>query len=360
MRIDIKAVNKTPVGIIDSADKSNIYIKKLVICVENSLYQVGYLPANGVNGKLRRIMTEILLTKALAKGIKLTAADFSLMSNGGGVNQQKKNTVNTDNKQKDSDKDKKVKKEKSRNKKPKCIKDLVEIRKLNPIISLFGAGLSISGKIAINNFIPTTDIIKSQVSFVTKDYDIKKPSYIQSMNISHMDDLRNVSELATKVFTIDELQSYQEELAKNKKDNKTSVQMLIAKEYIVPGITMYSSIMQLPDRYQIEEYEYGLLLKSLEIFAKSRIGSTQKNWGVMNYDMFIDGDYDNPFLRSESDENYVFNITIKPSFKNEQQKAISEADKWLDAISPENINIEKYLKTSSDFSSDEEEDESES
>jgi hypothetical protein len=354
MRIDIKAVNKTPVGIIDNADEGVIYIKKLVVCIENSLYRVGYLPANGINGKLRRIMTEILLTKALAKGIKLTAADFSLMSNGGGVNQQKKNKANVDNNADNEEKNSKKKAKKE--KKTKCIKDLIEVRKLNPVVSLFGAGLSIAGKIAVNNFIPTTDIITSQVKYNTKDYDIKEPSYIQNMSISHMDDLRNVSELATKVFTLDELQSYHEDLAKNKKDNKTSIQMLITKEYIVPGITMHSSIMQLPDRYQIEEYEYGLLLKSLEVFAKSRIGSTQKNWGVMNYDMFIDDDYDNAFLQSESDKNYVFNVTVKSSFNNEQQKAISEADKWLDAISPENINIEKYLKTSSD---EEEEDNTE-
>ena len=351
MRIDIRAVTKTPVGIIDSADKGNIYIKKLVVCIGNTLYEVGYLPANSINGKLRRIMTELLLEKALAKGIKLTPADFSLMNNGGGVNQKKNKKKNKDNKSEsgndvDAGKDNKDKKQaKSKN---VNVKDLNEIRKLNPVISVFGTGLIIAGKIAINNFIPNAGIIEKQVDHRTINFDIKKPSYIQEMNIAHMDDLRNVSVTATKVFTLEELQAYQEQIKVDKEDDKTSIQMLISKEYIVPGIILHSSIMQLPDRYLIEEYEYGLLLKTLEIFAAARVGSTQKSWGVINYDMFIDGDYGNPFLQSQSDDEYTFNVNVKPQYTSEQQKAIAEADKWLDNISAENINIEKYFKISAD------------
>ena len=348
MRIDIRAVTKTPVGIIDSADKGNIYIKKLVVCIGNTLYEVGYLPANSINGKLRRIMTELLLEKALSKGIKLTPADFSLMNNGGGVNQKKNKKKNNKDNKGESSADADADKNKDKKQTKRNAKDLNEIRKLNPVISVFGTGLIISGKIAINNFIPTTDIIEKQVDHRTINFDIKKPSYIQEMNIAHMDDLRNVSVTATKVFTLEELQAYQEQIKVDKEDDKTSIQMLISKEYIVPGITLHSSIMQLPDRYLIEEYEYGLLLKTLEIFAAARVGSTQKSWGVINYDMFIDGDYGNPFLQSRSDDEYTFNVNVKPQYTSEQRKAITEADKWLDNISAENINIEKYFKTSAD------------
>ncbi len=355
MRIDIKAVNKTPVGIIDSSNKTDTYIKKLVVCVNNSLYEVGYLPANGINGKLRRIMTGLLLEKTLSKGIKLTPVDFSLMNNGGGVNQKKKDK-NNDDKGKKENKNNGDNKEKKKDKTTKKIlADLKTLRKLNPVISIFGAGLTVAGKIAINNFVPFRNIIENFVDRRTINFDIKKPSYIQRMEIVRMDDIMNMSVAATKVFTLEELQTYQERLEKNKAEDTTSTQMLISKEYIVPGIIFYSSIMQLPDRYQLEEYEYGLILKTLEIFATSRIGSTQKSWGVMNYDMYEDEKYDSPFLQSQSDDEYVFNVKLTKQYSDEHQKAINEADKWLDSISAENVNLEKYFKTSVD----EEEEESE-
>ena len=72
--------------------------------------------------------------------------------------------------------------------------------------------------------------------------------------------------------------------------------------------------------------------------------------------MFDNNDISNPIIKSTSDNEYVYNIKVDTQFSDEHKKAIESADKWLEDISDENINIDKWLKTSADEEESEESD----
>jgi len=331
----IDVVTISPVAIIEGNEtqvgKTVTKIKKEARFneEENRLEYIPFMPANGFRGVLRRYATKRVVDAVKENtGIKIfNDRDLHAMLSGSGTNDQ-----------------------------PLTYQEEEEIREKNPILSLFGTGLLLGGKLNITNIMPDKNISMTREN---KDGKISFDSLARIANYTKVDDILQKSKFAT-LFTTEQIKEWEnsvlenttarseqrkknKELKKMKQDlektvKKESIQHYFGKEYIPSGIKFHSSIRLV----EPTELELGALVAALIDFAHDgSIGSSRNiGFGVIDFDV-IDLENNKKIISKTSDENYIFNSIINTNL--ELSSTIKEAhDKymqWLKNVSKENIEL---------------------
>ena len=143
MKINISMTTATELAQISSSESGTgdkigqIKIKEQKVLVDTGdgvkTLITPYYTGNSFRGKLRRASTQMLLETAIKKDIAVTADAFHLMNAGGGPTYS-----------------------------GQLFKIEEQVRELNPLISLFGASLAISGKLITPNLMPYKEIVDGQ------------------------------------------------------------------------------------------------------------------------------------------------------------------------------------------------------
>jgi CRISPR type IV-associated protein Csf2 len=299
------------------------------------ILQTPYYTANSFRGKLRRICTELLLKKAIEKGISLKNAhdSFNLMNAGGGNNYQSQSY------------------------------DIeAKVRELNPIVSVFGTSLAISGKINTSSFMPYKNDGNEDEDGRPEYYYAKNSengslfSTILSSNLDiKADDLidRNGNAKYMPEETIREWSSLVIENAKEKavarasgdtenKVVKETIKNLIRKQFVIRGVDFFGSIQESKPLTQIER---GMVYKAIEILVMQHLGANQaKGFGLVNYSISYEN-ADNEMVSSleTNIDKYLTPHITKKEYPTNVKDDITAFEKWLDEITEENVLIEKTL-----------------
>lgn len=307
IRINCKALS--PLAQIDGTMKRMgkpdvISVKKMMIGYPTGLtnenndeiispVRVPIYTANGFRGLLRRKASEIIMQKALDANLTITRPNFHLMFAGGGNNYPSADYALS-----------------------------TEIKQLNPIVSLFGTSLAIEGNLKISNFVPCDPIIRSHEKKTGEIY-----------YISHaIGEWENYVKTEQSTRATDRAEGN----TGDSKQKKTSIQNIIAKEYIIPGTILTSSISF---KHKASSVEIGLLLESLKALALEQLGSSSNiGYGYTEYDI-IDED-DNLLIQSHRDPNFLPKCTVVTA----ENKDISAFNEWLKNLSQKNISIDQMLK----------------
>jgi len=210
-----------------------------------------------------------------------------------------------------------------------------EIREKFPFFSVFGAGLSLSGKLVIQDAIPIVNV-NSEWTYVTNVSTDKIPEYANFFNGKYSsaffvastfngqkDDILSHSSYIFQFLTEEDVAEWEEQAIKNSQDRRTSVQEqkdkknnkqgkkddapkdvpkdkdkkmttqgIRSTEFIVPGTRLRTEISVFED-VALSDAEKGCVaLAALEIAKQRRIGANQRmNWGI--YNAFLDLEVDN-------------------------------------------------------------------
>lgn len=319
--VDVTTVS--PVAVIEGNEtlvgKTVTKIKKEAIFNENGeIEYIPYIPANGFRGILRRLATKRLVD-AVKENIGekyFNDRDLHAMLSGSGTSDQ-----------------------------PLTYQDVEKIREKNPILSLFGTGLIVSGKLNITNIKP--------------EKDIDARSMIKIANYTKVDDILQKSKFAT-LFSKEQIEEWEKSVLENtlarseqRKKNKIlkemkekpektvkkeTIQHYFGKEYIPSGLKMHGSI-RLVDATNLE---VGAFIASLIDFAKEGAVGSSRNvgFGVIDFSV-IDLESEKEIINKTSDENYIFNsivnvdLELSPAIK----EAYDEYTEWLKNATKENIEV---------------------
>ena len=328
--IDVATVS--PVAIIEGSEtlvgKTVTKIKKEAVFNEDGkIDYIPYIPANGFRGVLRRYATKRVVdaVKANTDDKVFNDRDLHAMLSGSGTNDQ-----------------------------PLTYGEAQKIREKNPILSLFGTGLLLGGKLNIANIMPDKD-----ATAVKKDENGKTifNSLVRVANYTKVDDILQKSKFAT-LFTTDQIKEWEnsvlensaarskqrkknEELKEMKQEldktvKKESIQHYFGKEYIPSGLKMHSSI-RLVDPTKLE---LGAFVAALIDFANDgTIGSSRNiGFGVIDFSV-IDLESGMEIITKRSDENYIFNSIVNTNLElsSSIKEAYDEYMQWLQSVSKESV-----------------------
>jgi CRISPR type IV-associated protein Csf2 len=342
MKIDISFQTATELMQIDRSElnsnkENEIHIKKMRVLVDTGdgnkkILETPYYTGNSFRGKLRRICTELLLKKAAEKGISLKNAhdSFNLMNAGGGNNYQSQS-----------------------------YEVEAKVRELNPVVSVFGASLAITGKINTSSFMP----------YKNGGDEDGKPEYYYAKNSENgslfstiifnnldikADNLidRNGNAKYMPEETIKEWASFAMENAKEKaaarggdaenKVTKETIKNLIRKNFIIRGVDFFGSIQESKPLTQIER---GMIHKAIEILVMQHLGANQaKGFGLANYSISCENADKEMVSSLETNiDKYLTPHITKKEYPVNVRDDIAAFEKWLDEITEENILIENTL-----------------
>lgn len=350
MKIQIKFTTVTPLCQIVGVDEKKINgkqvkytaVQKMPMYImagdEKVFVKMPVYTANGFRGKLRREATGLLYEKAIEKGLSLgknalvIAKSFHAQNAGSNV------TYNN------------------------CPLELErEIREVNPVVSLLGTSLAISGKINVSPMLPKEKDLEGNLVFPiaksTGDV-VKYFSKCASIVVSYKkDDLLTKSD-NTKFFTFAQLNEWEqlvgesksdkiaaEKFNKDKKEDEEKVKKVenlnaghvISTEEVNVGTDFYGSIVSSD---VLTEIEKGLLISSLVKMAKKPLGANNSHGrGKVNYEIT----FGESIIRSEWNE-YMSSSTVSVTLDNEAQTYVNSFDEWLESIEEKNIQIGNMLE----------------
>ena len=271
---------------------------------------------NGLRGLLRRKAAEIIAQKAREKHLSLTRSNFHLFFAGGGNNYPETPDIQTENR----------------------------IRKLNPLVSLFGASLALESKLIVSNLVPSNPLITfSENGAYSKA--------IQNITIITKDDLLDHTKFSRFISTkeIDEWIRYNlEEQAKRKQDRednvseeektkKGTIRNIIRREYIVPGTVLTGSIAFKTEPTKVE---LGLLISALKEASREQLGSSAATgcgfteWIIHDREGYI-------MLETKRNPDFIYQCSVN---YDKEYKGIKEFNNWLNNLKQENISIAEILK----------------
>lgn len=326
MELKIVATCTTPLLQIENSDTFNgvpkVFCKKKECIEDGKIGSYPYYSGNGWRGLLHREIGDLVMMKALEKGIKLDATNVHILLAGGGSNFQEQ-PINIANK----------------------------VRELNPIASVFGVSLAIEGKLMITDLEPTNKMWRNSATG-----DTMYSGLVRTKTYVKKDDILSATKYA-RILSEEDILAWQEdnqdvqeqrsdergEEGKLKsKTKKLSIQAYNALEYIVPGTQLVGYIGA---KYPLTDIEKGMLLVGVERMLQKQIGSTtSRGFGVMEYSI------------QREDESSMLEIMSASKNSNNIYKPISEIklDKndiackeafyaWLENIGEENILLSKTL-----------------
>jgi CRISPR type IV-associated protein Csf2 len=322
---------------LNSNKENEIHIKKMRVLVDTEdgkkILQTPYYTGNSFRGKLRRICTELLLKKATEKGISLKNAhdSFNLMNAGGGNNYQSQS-----------------------------YEVEAKVRELNPVISVFGTSLAITGKIITSSFMPYRN---------GGDED-GKPEYYYAKNsengslfstilfdnldingydlIDRNGNARYMPEEAIKEWSSFAIESAKEKAAARANGDtenkviKETIENPVRKNFIIRGVDFFGSIQESKPLTQIER---GMIYKAIEILVMQHLGANQaKGFGLVNYSISYEN-ADNEMVSSleTNIDKYLTPHITKKEYPTNVKDDITAFEKWLDEITEENVLIENTL-----------------
>jgi len=331
MKIQLKLKNITPlcqiegntkerVKHLDNTEIDTVIIKTLTKLVDGIPVEIPIYTANGIRGLLRRVAGSILIEKYLEKGYEIKPTDFHLMMAGGGNNFQTQ---------------------------PFEIEE--KVKKLNPVISLFGTSLAIEGKLMVTHLEPEDALIKvyeNEENIYAKSQIMKKMIFIKKDDILQhtkfgrfltKEDIENWEKMVEK--TQIQRKKERNDEVNEKKTKKVAIQSILAKYYIVPNVSFKGFISS---KYPLSDLEKGLMLSALKRVVNEPLGSTL-NWGFGVCDWEIDINDSGSKIIAKSKDNFIFDKQLQLILSDEDEKLVENFNEWLENISPENIEISKVL-----------------
>ncbi len=324
IKLAIKTVS--PIAIIENNDTEpggNIVtrIKKTAAVNQNSedgkMDYIPYLPANGIRGLLRRLATKKLVdaVKENDKIEELKDTDLHAMLSGSGVSKAGLN-----------------------------FKEIEEVREKNPILSLFGTGILISGKLKVADATPQDK--ENARNLVRRQTFVKVDDILMGTKFSQLYTKKQIEEWEKSVEENSEARKKDRDskkLAKemNKafneenKTKKSSIQHFAQREYIASGATFNGGFFL----EKVSKLELGMFLHALESFIENgRLGSSQ-NIGFGVIDIRIEDENNSLSMDRISYKDYIFNAKLDVSFDNEFDEAYRAYTEFLKKATKENIEL---------------------
>lgn len=326
MNYRIRATTVTPLLQIEGSDTLHgvptVTQKRKEEVYNNTVVRYPYYSGNGWRGLLHREVADIVMKKALEKGIKIDATNFHLLSAGGGSNYQTQDLAVE-----------------------------LKIRELNPIASVFGISLAVEGKLMISDLEPTDKMYKEKKDKTGYYSELTKTtSYIKK------DSLVQDKTSYGRILSLEDIAAYNEEnemVQEQRKDaretgentvKKLGIQAYNKREYIVPGATLNGYIGA---KKEFTDIEKGMILVGFTKVAKKQLGSTHNlGFGVVNYIITCEEDgSEREVIVTSTNEKNIFNPVVDFRFSDEEHKCINAFNAWLEEITEDNILLSKTLKS---------------
>lgn len=324
-RLRVKAV--TPLLQIEGSDTLNgvptVTQKRKEEVFNGTVVKYPYYSGNGWRGLLHREVADIIMKKALEKGIKIDATNFHLLSAGGGSNYQTQDLAVE-----------------------------LKIRELNPVASVFGLSLAVEGKLMISDLEPVDKMYKERKD-KTGYYSelVKTTAYIKK------DSLVQDKTSYGRILSLEDIAAYNEEnemVQEQRKDaretgensvKKLGIQAYNKREYIIPGATLNGYIGA---KKEFTDIEKGMMLVGFMNVVKKQIGSTHNlGFGVVNYVITCEEENgsEREVVITSTNEKNIFNPIVDFRFSDEENKCINAFNTWLEEINEDNILLSKILKS---------------
>ena len=324
--IKLTITTVSPIAIIENNDtmpNGNIVtrIKKTAIIYQESgqgqIDYIPYLPANGIRGLLRRLATKKLVdaVKENDKIEELKTTDLHAMLSGSGVS-----------------------------KSGLKFKEIEEIRGKNPILSLFGTGILIAGKLKVADAIPQNK--EHAKELVRRQTFVKVDDILMGTKFSHLYTKKQIEEWEKSVEENSEARKKDRDARKSEKETnetsdeeqktkKSSIQHFAQREYIASGATFNGGFFL----EKVSKLELGMFLHTLEGFIEhGRLGSSQ-NIGFGVIDIHIEDISNSLTMDRSSDNDYIFNAELDVSLENEFEEAYMAYSEFLKKATKENIEL---------------------
>ena len=307
IKLTITAVS--PIAIIENNDTEpggNIVtrIKKTAAVSQDGnnvkIDYIPYLPANGIRGLLRRLATKKLVdaVKENDKIEELKDTDLHAMLSGSGAS-----------------------------KSGLKFKEIEEIREKNPILSLFGTGILMAGKLKVADAIPLDK--KNAKNLVRRQTFVKVDDILMGTKFSQLYTKKQIEEWEKSV----------EENSEARKKDRDSKKL--QREYIASGATFNGGFFL----EKASKLELGMFLHALEGFMENgRLGSSQ-NIGFGVIDIHIEDINNSLTMDRSSDSNYIFNAELDKSLENEFEEAYGAYAEFLKKATKENIELISKFKS---------------
>lgn len=328
--IDIKATTVSSLRQIDKTENDTIMVKRGLFRIDfdgvkKTLYSPIYT-ANGFRGLIRRTATNIILTKLKEKNIDLGGAtNFHLMNAGGGNNYQAQSFEIED-----------------------------KVRELNPLVSMLGTSLAVTGKLSISDLVPmevAEDGMK--LCYRVNDSGALYSSIVQVENIIKKDDMLDHTGNAN-FMSSEEIIEWENFVSENQskrmatkdkgakdKVKKESIKHIQGRESVIAGVDFYSSISTIDGVTALTDIEKGLLVRTLEKVVKHTLGSNSNTGsGRMNYTVTLFGD---STITAVCDPRFIYKVEVETDYTDEVQGYCNAFDAWLDSVTEENIQLDKVL-----------------
>lgn len=324
LRVRFKTV--TPLLQIESSDTINgvptVTQKRKEEVFNGMVVRYPYYSGNGFRGLLHREIADLVMKKALFKGIKIDATNFHLLSAGGGSNYQTQDLAVE-----------------------------LKLRDLNPIASVFGLSLALEGKLMITDFEPTDKMYRER-----KDKTGFYSELVKIANYIKKDELVDGKNGYGRILSLDDLIAYNEEneiVQEQRKDarettgesiKKLGIKAYNGREYVIAGATFNGYI---GSKKELTDIEKGMLLIGLEAVSRKQLGSTHNlGFGVVNYIISEDdgSETSREVLATATNEKNIFNPILDTRYTDEEKACIKAFNEWLENISEENILLSNTLK----------------
>ena len=331
-KIKLTITTVSPIAIIENNDtmpNGNIVtrIKKTAVIYQESgqgqIDYIPYLPANGIRGLLRRLATKKLVdaVKENDKIEELKTTDLHAMLSGSGVS-----------------------------KSGLKFKEIEEIRGKNPILSLFGTGILIAGKLKVADAIPQNK--EHAKELVRRQTFVKVDDILMGTKFSQLYTKKQIEEWEKSVEENSEARKKDRDSKKLEKETnvasdeeaktkKSSIQHFAQREYIASGATFNGGFFL----EKASKLELGMFLHALEGFMENgRLGSSQ-NIGFGVIDIHIEDINNSLTMDRSSDSNYIFNAELDKSLENEFEEAYGAYAEFLKKATKENIELISKFKS---------------
>jgi len=335
--IKIIATTATELCQIRNSENDVINPMKQKVIVSNSkgmstFFSTPIYSGNSFRGKLRRASLEMMMEKAVEKDINISTLDFHLMNSGGGSNFQAQN-----------------------------FETVKAVRGINPLVSLFGASLAISGKLITPNLIPYRNVEDGEKEYYMHETEDGRIFSTIITNETNRDQFVTPDDLLDRrgnARFLDEEQiiEWEEEAGENQSDRartrnsenndgnkvkKKTIKAFLARDYVIRGVDFYTSLSPMPT-CELTELEYGMLVRALERVIVSNFGSnTARDFGKMEFNIdFNDGSE----LETAVDAFGTAKI-VKKTYKGKTKEAVALFDDWLENDFSQNVfNIAEKMK----------------
>lgn len=325
LRVRFKTV--TPLLQIEASDTINgvptVTQKRKEEVFNGMVVRYPYYSGNGFRGLLHREIADLVMKKAVFKGIKLDATNFHLLSAGGGSNYQTQDLAIE-----------------------------LKLRELNPIASVFGLSLALEGKLMVTDFEPTDKMYRER-----KDKTGFYSELVKIANYIKKDELIDGKNGYGRILSLDDLIAYNEEneiVQEQRKDaretgetvKKLGIKAYNGREYVIAGTTFSGYIGA---KKELTDIEKGMLLVGLELVSKKQLGSTHNlGFGVVNYIITEDdgSETSREVLTTSINEKNIFNSHLDTRYTSEEKAYIEAFNEWLENIKEENILLSNVLKSS--------------